>query len=515
MKLPRMRQMRFAGAIVAAAVLLSACSSAGASAPTATAIGPIQKAVVSLPAPNLSFDPTKSVSATDRVTWSMINGTLMNLEFDGTITPGLAEKYEFNADFTALTAHLKKDAKFSDGSALTANDVAATFTRHKSVKGSTISRVTDRIASVVASDPQTVVFTFPKPFPSFPSVLAEGSSGIAPAALLANADAYYASPKVTSGQYTIAQSWAGNKLQLEANKNYWAAQPIVKNLTLTVVEDGNSAVSQLQSGQIDFAGDLAPSFITQLKGTPKLNLVKSDVYGFFDLRMWNQSGPFADINMRKAVNAALDRKAIVSAIWGDQNQPQSGFWPNSMPGFDTSKSTDQDLTAAKGFLAKTTCANGCTVRMMYSDQDFPFSGQLALMLQSQLSKIGITVKLEKLDAATIIDRLFAGNYDLAPGAMASSGNVPDPLLTNALLGTARLRSEFTGYSSDVMNKLIATVNETDGAPRADAIKKIETLFSQDQPYATLAPWVRGSATTLPSGVFALVGTAAKMGSLGK
>jgi ABC-type transport system substrate-binding protein len=97
--------------------------------------------------------------------------------------------------------------------------------------------------------------------------------------------------------------------------------------------------------------------------------------------------------------------------------------------------------------------------------------------------------------------------------MASSGNVPDPLLTNALLGTARLRSEFTGYNSEEMNKLIATVNETDGDPRVEAIKKIETLFTEDQPYATLAPWVRGSATTLPTGVFSLVGTAAKMGSL--
>jgi peptide/nickel transport system substrate-binding protein len=515
MKPSGIKRMWFAGTAIAAAISLAACSPSASPAPTETAVGPIDTAVVSLPAPNLSFDPTKSVSATDRVTWSMINGTLMTLEFDGTVTPGLAEKYEFNADFTTLTAHLKADAKFSDGSPLTANDVAATFTRHRGVKGSTISRVTDRIASVTAADPQTVVFTFPKPFPSFVSVLAEGSSGIAPAAQMENADAYYAAPKVTSGQYSIATSWSGNKLQLAANDNYYAAAPIVHNLTLSVVEDANSAISQLQSGQIDFASDLAPNFVTQLKGTPGLNVVKSDVYGFFDLRMWNQSGPFADVNMRKAVNAALDRKAIVSSIWGDENQPQAGFWPNSMPGFDAGKSADQDLAKAKEFLAKTSCANGCTVRMMYSDQDFPFSGQLALMLQSQLGKIGIDVQLEKLDAATMIDRLFAGNYDLVPGAMASSGNVPDPLLANALLGTARLRSEFTGYNSEEMNKLITTVNETDGAPRLEAINKIETLFSQDQPYVTLAPWVRGSATTLPTGVFSLVGTAAKMGSLDK
>ncbi|MDR6417612.1 ABC transporter substrate-binding protein [Pseudarthrobacter sulfonivorans] len=513
MKSSRMRPMRFAGAAIAAAFVLSACSPATAPAPTATAVGPIDKAVVSLPAPNLSFDPTKSVSATDRVTWSMINGSLMSLESDGTVTPGLAEKHEFNADFTTLTAHLRKDAKFSDGSALTASDVAATFTRHKGIEGSTISRLTDRIDSVVATDPLTVVFTFAKPYPSFVSELAAGALGIVPAGLLKNADGYYASPTVTSGQYTVASSWAGNKLELSANENYWAAKPVVDNLTLSVVEDANSAISQLQSGQIDFAADLAPNFVTQLKGAPNVNLVKSDVYGFFDVRMWNRSGPFADINMRKAVNAALDRKAIVTAIWGEENQPQAGFWPSSMPGHDGSKPVDQDLTAAKEYLAKTSCANGCSVRMMYSDQDFPFSGQLALMVQSQLGKVGIDVKLEKLDAATMIDRLFAGDYDLVPGAMASSGNVPDQLLANALLGTGFLKAEFTGYNSEEMNKLVATVFETDGEPRLEAVKKIEAQFSQDQPFATLAPWVRGSATTLPAGVFSLVGAEAKMGSL--
>jgi ABC-type transport system substrate-binding protein len=151
--------------------------------------------------------------------------------------------------------------------------------------------------------------------------------------------------------------------------------------------------------------------------------------------------------------------------------------------------------------------------MMYSDQDFPFSGQLALMVQSQLAEVGIEVQLEKLDASTMIDRLFAGDYDMVPGAMASTGNVPDPLLANALLGTGFLRSEFTGYDSDEMNALIQTVNVNDGEARSEAVVKIEALFSEDQPYVTLAPWVRGSASTLPDGVFSFVGAVAKMGSL--
>jgi len=507
----RTRRMWFAGTAIAAALSLTACATSPSSAPEAVS-GPIDSAVISLPAPNLSFDPTSSVSATDRVVNQMINATLMTLEFDGTVTPGLAESYEFNDDFTVFTAKLIEDATFSDGSPLTAADVAATFTRHKGVEGSTIGSTLDRVTSIEADGDYSVVFTFPEPYPSFVSALSQGALGIVPAASLEDAEGYYTTPDVTSGQYTVASNWSGNKLELVANEEYFGPQPIVENLTLTIIEDANSAISQLQGGQIDVAGDLAPNFVTQIEGTPGINVLKSDVYGFYDLRMWNQSGPFADVNMRKAVNAAIDREAIVASIWGTSNEPQSGFWPASMEGHED-KSVKQDLEAARGFLAQTDCADGCSVRMMYSDQDFPFSGQLALMVQSQLSEVGIDVQLEKLDASTMIDRLFAGDYDMVPGAMASTGNVPDPLLANALLGTGFLKAEFTGYNSDEMNALIQTVNVNDGEARSEAVVQIEELFSEDQPYVTLAPWVRGSASTLPDGVFSFVGAVAKMGSL--
>lgn len=513
MRIPRSRVAVLAASAMVVALAMTGCAGGGAPAdqPNAEAEGPIEHVTISMPAPNLSFDITASVSATDRVVDQLINGALVTLEFDGSVSPGLAETYEFNDDFTTFTANLIEGATFSDGTPLTAHDVVATVERHKGIEGSTLGDMIERITKVEASDDSTVVFTFDAPYPSFEAEVA--FLGIAPASALADAEAYYENPTVTSGQYTVTKPWAGSKLELAANENYWGAQPIASEVTLVVIEDANSAISQLQSGEIDFAGDLAPNFVTQIAGTEGIDVVTTPVYGFFDLRMWNKSGPFADVNMRKAVNAALDREAIVSSIWGEENEPLAGFWPPSMEGHDSSKSTARDLDAAEEYLAETDCADGCSVRMMYSDQDFPFSGQLALMVQSQLKEVGIDVQLEKLDASTLIDRLFAGDYDLAPGAMPSTGNVPDPLLKNALLGSGFLMSEFTGYDSAEMNDLIQQVSVNSGELRTEGVTEIEALFSKDQPYATIAPWVRGSATTLPQGVFSLVGASAKMGSI--
>ena len=495
------------------ALTLSACGgSSPASQPQSSAQGPIESAVLSLPAPSQNLDPTASVTATDRATWSLINGTLFRAEFDGTIVPSLAASVDYNDDYTAATVKLVDGAKFSDGTLLTAKDVEATFNRQKSVEGSTLATTMNRVASIKANGDDSVQFEFDGPFPSFEDYFAQGSTGIFPAAGMENADEFFKNP-VTSGPYKMVSGWSSNQLDLELNDNYFGPRPIIEDLTIAIVEDANSAISQLQSGQIDYAGDLPPNYLAQLEGAQGVTVSGIQAFGFYDVRMNNATGPMADANLRKAINVSLDRESIVNSIWGELNEPLQGFWPQSMEGFEPALETGRDLELAKEFLAKSdTCQSGCSVRMMYSDQEFPFSGQLALMVQSQLKEVGITVELEKLDAATLIDRLFAGDYDLVPGAMAAPSNVPDPLLANALLSTGFLKAEFTGYKSAQMDAHIAKVYSTRGADRTAAIKEISTQFIEDQPYAVLAPWVRGAATTLPEGVLSLQGTAVVVGT---
>jgi len=499
---------RLTSSVFAASLAVLAAPTAGAAQ---EAKRPLERATVSLPAPAQSLDPAATVSATDRAAFSLTNGTLFNIEIDGKIVPGLAESIAYSDDFASATVTLRPNLKFSDGSPLTAADAAATFNRHKGVKGSVLGSMTNRITTAEATGDRTVKFSFTGPFPSFGDFSAAGSFGIYPAAGLEKGESFFRSP-VTSGPYKIASPWASNKLALVANEHYWGPKPIAKAITLTVIEDANSAVSQLQSGGVDYAGDLPPNFLTQLRNNAALSVGSVQTYGFYDLRMWNQSGPFADPNMRKAVSAALDRNAIARAIWGVDNKPQAGFWPPASPWHDPNRDAKQDLAAARAHLAKTACANGCEVRMMYSDQEFPFASQLALIVQNQLNRIGIKVRLERLDAPTLIQRLRAGDYDLVPGAMAASAGVPDQLLANALLGTGPLKAEFTGYNSPEMDKLIAGLQSSSGETRNEFAKKIETQFLADQPYAVLAPWVRGAASRLPKEVVSLVGTGLAVGS---
>ena len=512
MKHSRIRTAALGVAAGVVAVALAACGGSPSTTGGGTVDGPIDAATISMPAPNLSFDPTASVSATDRIVYQMIYATLFNLELDGSVGPGLVEDYEFNDDFTSIDMTLRA-ANFSDGTPITAGDVVATYERHKTIEGSTIASTLNRIDTMEATSDTELTFGFTRPFPSFLEMVATGGVGIVPAASLEDAETYYEGPDVTSGQYTIAENWSGNSIELAANPEYWGPQPIVTNLTITVVEDGNSSISQVQNGQIDFAGDLAPNFVTQLEGTDGLTIGQTRLAGFYDLRLNNRAGAiFSDVNVRQAVNLALDRDNIVSSIWGSTNEPLSGFWPQGMEGY-SERSTAQDLDAAQALLAGTDCENGCTVKLVYSDSDFPFSGQLALLVQNQLAEIGITVELERVDGSTVVDRLFAGEFDIVPGAMSSPANVPDTLTFLALQSDGPLSAEFTGYASPEMDELVGIVNSSQGAEKEAAAADIEALFETDQHLVTLAPWVRLSISTLPDDVFALVGTTAVMGGL--
>jgi peptide/nickel transport system substrate-binding protein len=503
------RGRRLSAALILVTTLgLAACGGGESTAPPGggEAGGPleaVEAAVVSLPAPTQSLNPTASVSATDRASYSLVNGTFFRVNAEGEVDPDLAEDLTFNADFTSATVKLRPDLMFSDGSPLTSADVAATWQYFLTTQGSVLGSVTGRVASVTATDDSTVEVAFKGPFPSFREASANPGLGVFPAASLADPE-FFKQP-VTSGPYRVVSGWASNKLELEANEHYWGPKPLVGAITLTVIEDANSAVSQLQSGQVDFAADLPPNFISQIKDTPDLTVENTPVFGFYDIRFWNQAGPFSDPNMRKAVSAALDREAIVKSIWGEDNEPQAGFWPRTMEGYDDSVAVKRDLEKAEEYLAETDCADGCTVRMMYSDQEFPFASQLALLVQDQLKDVGIEVQLEKLEAATLISRLRAGDYDMVPGAMSGPAPIPDQLLANALLGTGALKAEFTGYASAETDQLIAAANASSGEDRAQALAAIEEQYAKDVPHVTYATWVRGTATSLPDGLIDITG----------
>jgi peptide/nickel transport system substrate-binding protein len=494
------RRLAAIPALAAATMFIAACgggtSSTSPNNGTEQNAGPRPQATVALGQAPTSLDPAVTVTGFDRVILGLVGGLLVETGPNGNTVPALAEKFQMSADNRSATATLRPGLKFSDGTALTADDVVATWKRNLSKKDSVLASIVSRVKSVTAKDDRTVVFQFKAPYASFAQVpLAYYVGAVYPSEGLAKGDKFFEQP-VSAGPYKIAQPWNGREIVLEANPNYALGKPKIQTLHLTTIEDGNAALSQLQTGQIDVAYDLPPNLVSRLGNAGPVKAIPRQAYGFYDLRMNNKTGPLANADLRKAISLAIDRKQLVNVVWQGKTSPAAGFWPPTMKGHETA-STTRDVVQAKQLLAGTDCAQGCELTYSYSDQDFPFAGQLALLIRDQLKQIGVSVKLRKMDRAALVDALRKGDYQLMNGGIFSPMDVPDRLAGLALQSDGGLNAEFSGYASKKMDTLIQQANQNAGSTRTQAMSQIDARFHADQPYAVLATWVYMTASRLP------------------
>jgi len=500
-----------ASVAVASVLSLTACGSGGTNdksttSPNATGSSDAptpQSITISYPADHQSFDPTKTVTAIDGAMFGQIGGRLTSLTIDGKIENELADTITMSDDFTSAIVTLKSGLKFSDGTEIKPSDVAATFTRDMKVDGSTIASLTANFKAVTATDSE-VKFEFVAPFPSFPSAIAADGAMIFPEAGLAQGDSFFDNP-ISAGLYKLDGAWSGNSIKLVANDNFFDGKAPYQEITFTSLADSNAVVSQMKSGQIQFSADLPPSYLEQFKGTDVATSFAPG-FGFYDLRLNNRVAPFNDANVRNAINLGIDREALVSQIWQGNNEVQGGFWPRTLSGYDAKYNTARDVEGAKALLKGTECENGCTVKLMYSEADFPFANQVVLLVQNQLKDIGINIELDSVDQPTLIDRLVSGDFQMAPGANNSGGAFPDKLINDALLSSSGISAEFTGYNSPEMDALVKKVVNSNGSAREAAEQEVGALFEKDRPFVTYATRVRGQASSLPADKIAIVGS---------
>lgn len=294
---------------------------------------------------NASEPPTLDIQKVEdtqgaRVCSDLYEGLLTEAE-DGTIVPGVAAKYEVSKDGLNYTFHLRDNAKFSDGSPITADDVVFSFRRLVDPKvASTYSYIAGDIVNaeaitngkmpteklgVTALDKKTIKVTLNHPVPYFNKIIAVANFGIVKKdAVLKNGDSFTQPGKlVSSGAYKLTYWKIGDKITLEKNPYYWNAdKTVVQTVNFYPIVDVNSALQMYQAGQLDFTYNIAPDQFKKIKATLP-HEVKSEPFlsiYYFDLNM--QAAPFKDNpKLRQALSMALDRHILATNVTGRGEHP--------------------------------------------------------------------------------------------------------------------------------------------------------------------------------------------------
>lgn len=519
------RRLAFASGAAALILLVASCSSSGTSAntdsssangsPAASQPSPSQpnSAAVGSTGAETSNAPAATGNAPDSITvaWSeavaslnpyrstdnvtvwmdsLIGGQLVESDNSGKVSPGIAESWTVSSDNLTYTFKLRADAVFSNGTPITSADVVDTFTHAMSDKANVRAGDVAAWRSVTAPDPQTVVITLKTPQPSMLNILSLPEQSIFPQGSLDNPDKFFLNP-ISAGEYTVKSYQPnGDTITLAANDKYYGPAPSIKTFIYKKVPDAATRIIDLQSGSIDAALDLPAAAVDQTN-TATTDAVAAKVYGTQWIWMNDRTGPLSQVNVRKAINLAVDRNQINQLAFAGKTVPVGSVWPVTMAEHDVSGDlipTTVDLDKAKQLLSGTQCEKGCTLEIMVR-QGVPIDQATALVIKQNLAKIGITVNVVGVDTTTASQNESAGTFQMETHKMTSNLDIPDNYLNLCCLSTGGINNLFSGWSSPEMDAAVKEAQSTGGQQRTDAIKKIDTIFADQLPYIPLVNYV--------------------------
>jgi peptide/nickel transport system substrate-binding protein len=439
-----------------------------------------------------SLDPDLAVNVQEINAEGLIGEGLYEFRYGTASTPepGLAQSASVSANQLKWTFKLRPHLKFSNGTPLTASDVAATLNRDITNKGNIWASFTAPMKSASAPNATTVILSLRKPYPNVKTILAESGFAIVPASAYkqASSSSYWDHP-VSAGPYEM-ESWnGGNTAVMVANPNYWGPKPVIHTVRFTTVSDSSTTEAELKTGEIDMADQLPMSTEPELASTKGLTWKLLETYGIYGFALNDTVAPFNNVNVRKAVNDAIDRQTMNKLLWHGYAKPISGFWPSTMTGYDSQLPTAQNLKAAKALLKGTSCANGCNVTITYDPTNGPWAELGSEIAASDLDSIGLHTTIKEVDDTTWNDTVLSGKqYQMGFTYMYDFANIPNGMLEYDALPSSYFKAFYSNWDNPKLSSLILDADESSGASELAAIRQVGNLFEQDQPFLTVATW---------------------------
>ena len=274
------------------------------------------------------FHPICFQTGNQFMVFQLMYNTLVERDETEAIIPGLADSWEINATATEFTFKLNPNAKWHDGTPVTADDVVHTAATAKADKDNYISTypitswlVTD---SVEAVDPHTVKFTLAAPNSVFLENLTDPAHSIMPKHLLdgQTGDVLKASDFVTgkspigSGPYTFTSYTPDQFIEFDANPDYFLGAPTIGKIFFRLKVNPDTAAAQLQSGELQLALEMKPSDFEVLSTAAGIKAEQIPGVGQMTLQYMTKSPQMTDERVRQAINFAFDRKTLLETVFG-------------------------------------------------------------------------------------------------------------------------------------------------------------------------------------------------------
>lgn len=436
--------------------------------------------------------------------WSTYVGAIMSLVQEGplafgddlSLTTGVAESWK-QVDPTTYTYTLRKGVTFGDGSALTPDDVVASFTYHmKPDSGSQLAAFFSSVASVEASGENEVTVKLKAPNVQYQYTPAHMAGFIFKKTQLEQSPEDIGSPDAMplgTGPYRMVEFSPADRVVLEARDDYWGPKPVAKRIIFSSIPDRQTRLLAMQNGDIDGTFDLAISDIDQWKALGNVDVITAPSLGMFALTLDHTAAPFDDVHVRRAIAYAVDREGLVKALLKGNGEAASALNPPEMWSgvltadevrafYATLPGYSFDLEKAKAELAKSKHPNGFEILVPGSTAD-PYMINILQSVSENLKQIGIKMTVQEVDANQWLAGFFR-HENLGMQIMAYFPDFADPAnypyLFFASANAVKDGMNGSNFKNEAVDKALAVANEnSDPKVRADALKEVFKIANED------------------------------------
>jgi len=440
------------------------------------------------------------------VVWRTVFEGLLDYDFDRVrLEPVLAESYHISDDGLSITFRLRSDARFSDGRAVTADDVIFTYNTimNPGVDSAHLSSYYANVDKVIRVDKRTVTFLTKRRYFKSLEYLSFWGIGIVPEHVYKFSDPMdfnrHRSDPVGSGPFVFEKWDVGRQIVFRRNDRYWSTRPKLKKIVFRIFKNELAALQSLRAHTIDFLQP-SPDVFAELSAddgfrrnfhilsywTPKVP--------FFFIG-WNQDTPFfSDRRVRLAMTHMIDRKAIITHLLkghgrlatgpfepgGQQHNPNIEPWP-----YDPQKAKrllDQaGWRDTDGDGLRDKAGRAFRFRLLYATGR-PFYDQLAKMLKDQAAGLGIEIVPDRVEWSIFLERITSRTFEAETSGWG--GDVEsDPYQLWHSSQCEDRGSNHAGFRHAQADALITRARRTiDETERNALYHRLHEILHYEQPY---------------------------------
>ncbi|WP_261895281.1 ABC transporter substrate-binding protein [Vibrio cyclitrophicus] len=496
------------------AVAATSTLSIAAEVPAGTELAKVQELVRGNGTEVATLDPHKSQGVPEsHVIRDLLEG-LVNQDGDGNTIPGVAESWE-TTDNKTFTFHLRKDAKWSNGDPVTANDFVYSFQRAVDpltaspyawyMEYTKMANAKDIVAGkkdkselgVKALDDYTLEVTLDTAVPYF--VMMMGHTTVKPVhkATVEKFGDQWTKPEnfVGNGAFVPNQWVVNERLELVRNENYWDNEHTVLNkVTFLPIENQVAEMNRFLSGELDFTCEVPNEHFRRLqKEYPEDVNIKGNLCTYY-YQFNAQKAPFDDVRVRKAMSYAMDRDIVTKAILGQGQKPAYFLTPEITAGFDPvtpeygQLSQKERIAEAKRLLEEAgyTKSNPLEFNLLYNTSEN--HKKLAVAIASMWKKeLGINAKLENQEWKSYLDSKDTGNFDVARAGWCGDYNEASSFLTLMVSQNTTAGQHYKSADYDkIIDKALSSTSEEE---RTKLYIEAEKLLAKDMPIAPVYQYV--------------------------